>query len=136
MVDNLKAQKYVKSKPQIIEMKPKLSVDNPNAQLHGKIQIIKMKPKPIADNLKAKPCIQIQIQILMMKRRFHFFYFFLRSSSIFFVGILSSWVKIRLHTENQLPMLPGSALKVPGGCRTGAGARFCQLIIMSHSNSS
>jgi hypothetical protein len=27
----------------------------------------------------------------------------------------SSWVKIRLHTENQLPMLPGSALKVPVG---------------------
>ena len=24
----------------------------------------------------------------------------------------SSWVKIRLHTENQLPGLPGSALKV------------------------
>ena len=30
-----------------------------------------------------------------------------------FLGRLSSWVKIRLHTENQLPMLPGSALKVP-----------------------
>ena len=29
----------------------------------------------------------------------------------FFVGRLSSWVKIRLHTENQLPMLYGSALK-------------------------
>ena len=25
---------------------------------------------------------------------------------------LSSWVKIRLHTENQLPKLSGSALKV------------------------
>ena len=24
-------------------------------------------------------------------------------------------VKIRLHTQNELPMLPGSALKVPGG---------------------
>ena len=33
---------------------------------------------------------------------------FLRSSSIFFWGRLSSWVKIRLHTENQLPKLPGS----------------------------
>ena len=27
----------------------------------------------------------------------------------------SGWVKIRMHTENQLPRLPGSALKVPGG---------------------
>ena len=32
----------------------------------------------------------------------------------FFLHISSSWVKIRLHTENQLPRLPGSALKVPG----------------------
>ena len=50
--------------------------------------------------------------------------FFLRSSSFFplffevvfhfFLGPLSSWVKIRLHTKNQLPRLPGSALKVPG----------------------
>jgi hypothetical protein len=30
----------------------------------------------------------------------------------FFWGRLSSWVKIRLHTENQLPTLSGSALKV------------------------
>ena len=29
--------------------------------------------------------------------------------------ISATWVKIRLHTENQLPRLPGSALKVPGG---------------------
>ena len=34
--------------------------------------------------------------------------------SSFFLGRLSSWVKIRLHTENQLPRLSGSALKVPG----------------------
>ena len=27
---------------------------------------------------------------------------------------LSSWVKTRLHTENKLPGLPGSALKAPG----------------------
>ena len=33
----------------------------------------------------------------------------------FFLYISSSWVKIRLHTENELPMLPGSALKVPVG---------------------
>ena len=32
-----------------------------------------------------------------------------------FLHISSGWVKIRLHTENQLPRLPGSALKVPGG---------------------
>ena len=30
----------------------------------------------------------------------------------FFLHISSSWVKIRLHTENQLPKLSGSALKV------------------------
>ena len=29
----------------------------------------------------------------------------------FFLGRLSSWVKIRLHTENQLPRLLGSGLK-------------------------
>ena len=31
----------------------------------------------------------------------------------FFLHISSRWVKIRLYTENQLPSLPGSALKVP-----------------------
>jgi hypothetical protein len=41
-----------------------------------------------------------------------FFIFFWRSSSIFFLGLLSSWVKIRLHTENQFPGLSGSGLKV------------------------
>ena len=30
----------------------------------------------------------------------------------FFLNISSSWVKIRLHTENQLPTLSWSALKV------------------------
>jgi hypothetical protein len=29
-----------------------------------------------------------------------------------FLSISSSWVNIRLHTENQLHTLPGSALKV------------------------
>ena len=29
-----------------------------------------------------------------------------------FFHISSSWVKIRLHAENHLPRLPGSALKV------------------------
>ena len=41
-------------------------------------------------------------------------------------------VKIRLHTENQLPRLPGSALKVPGGGWVGG---FLP-ILKSHSNSS
>ena len=42
---------------------------------------------------------------------FHFFFF--KVVFHFFWGRLSSWVKIRLHTENQLPRLSGSALKVP-----------------------
>ena len=33
----------------------------------------------------------------------------------FFLHISSSWVKIRLHTENELLMLSGSALKVELG---------------------
>ena len=33
----------------------------------------------------------------------------------FCLHISSSWVKIRLYTENQLPRLPGSVLKVRGG---------------------
>ena len=47
--------------------------------------------------------------------RLPFFILFLSLSSIYFLGVLSYWVKIRLHTENQLPRLPGSALKVPVG---------------------
>jgi hypothetical protein len=42
-------------------------------------------------------------------------------------------VKIRFHTENQLPMLSGSALKVPVGWWWGGG--FLP-IIKSSSNSS
>ena len=34
---------------------------------------------------------------------------------IFLLLFSSSWVKMRLHTENKLPKLPASALKVPGG---------------------
>jgi hypothetical protein len=30
----------------------------------------------------------------------------------FFLHISSRWVEIRLHTENQLPVLPGSGFKV------------------------
>jgi hypothetical protein len=43
-----------------------------------------------------------------------FDFYFLSTSSIFVGGLLSSLVKIRLHTENQLHRLSGSALKVPG----------------------
>ena len=32
--------------------------------------------------------------------------------TLFSLHISFSWVKIRLHTENQLPRLPGSDLKV------------------------
>ena len=39
----------------------------------------------------------------------------------FFLHISSSWVKIRLHTENHLPGLPGSALKVCLGGVVGGG---------------
>ena len=39
--------------------------------------------------------------------------------SVLFLHILSSWVKIRLNTENQLPRVPGSALKVPVGVVVG-----------------
>jgi hypothetical protein len=39
----------------------------------------------------------------------------------FFLHISSSWVKIRLHTENQLPGLSGSALKVWLGWVGGVG---------------
>ena len=48
-------------------------------------------------------------------------FIFFKSSSIFlnffmsssiFLGLLSSWVKISLHSKNQLPTLSGRALKV------------------------
>jgi hypothetical protein len=42
---------------------------------------------------------------------FHFFNL-LGGRLLFFGDSLSSWVKIMLHTENQLPGLSGSALKV------------------------
>ena len=52
--------------------------------------------------------------------RFIFFYFFWGRIPFFVWGRLSSWVSLRLHTENQLYTLPGSALKVcvVGGCGT------------------
>ena len=38
----------------------------------------------------------------------------------------SSWIKIRLHTENQLPGLPGSALKVcVGGVVVVGSTQLC-----------
>ena len=63
-----------------------------------------------------------------------FLIFLLRLFSFFFWGRLSSWVKIRLHTENQLPRLPGSALKVPVWWWV-VGGGFLP-ILKSHSNSS
>ena len=39
----------------------------------------------------------------------------------FFLHISSTWVKIRLYTENQLPRLSGSGLKVCGGGVGGVG---------------
>ena len=50
------------------------------------------------------------------------------SSSNFFLHISSSWVKIRLHTENELPMLSGSSLKVELG---GGVVVVVQLITLS-----
>ena len=42
----------------------------------------------------------------------------------FFLYILSSWVKIILHTKNQLPGLPGSNLKVVMGGGVVVGGWF------------
>jgi hypothetical protein len=61
------------------------------------------------------------------------FHFFLRSSSIFFWGCLSSWVKIRLHTENQLPILSGSALKVELGWGGVVGGPTNNLVYPNYS---
>ena len=44
----------------------------------------------------------------------YLFFIFLKSFSIILGGCLSSWVKIKLNTKNQLPRLPQSGLKVPG----------------------
>ena len=44
----------------------------------------------------------------------------------------SSWVNIRLHTENQLPRLPGSALKFP---LVGGWVGWVPNLIKSSSNS-
>ena len=70
---------------------------------------------------------------------FHF-YFCWRSFFCFgrlpfvFGGLLSSWVKISLHTENQLPGLPGSACKVSVGWwgGGGGGGDGFHLIMWSH----
>ena len=39
-------------------------------------------------------------------------------------NVYSIWIKIWLHTENQLPRLPGSALKVPGCWLFKGGSHF------------
>ena len=53
---------------------------------------------------------------------------------LLFLHISSSWVKIRLHTKNQLPRLPGRALKVSLGL-SGASTAYMvvQLITLSLS---
>jgi hypothetical protein len=45
----------------------------------------------------------------------YFFLFFLDGTPIMFLHISSIWVKIMLYTENQLPRLSGSGLKVCDG---------------------
>jgi hypothetical protein len=52
------------------------------------------------------------------------FLFSLGRLPFFLGGRLSSWVKIRLHIKNQLPRLPGSALKSPGGVVGGWVASY------------
>ena len=51
----------------------------------------------------------------------------------FFLHILSSLVNFRLHTENWLCTLPGSALKVPvvgsGWCLVGGGGKKVNIVI-------
>jgi hypothetical protein len=44
----------------------------------------------------------------------------------FFYGTPSSWVKIRLYTENQLPKLSGSALKV---CCGGVDGLYTNYVV-------
>ena len=51
----------------------------------------------------------------------------------FFLHILSSWVKIRLYTENQLPMLSGTALKVYVGGWGGGGGPTNNLVYPNYS---
>ena len=75
--------------------------------------------------------------MLAAKAKYHYwggivfhFSFFLKSFSIFLGGRLSSWVKIRLHTKNQLPRLPGSGLKCNHMWCGGGG--FLPIII--HTN--
>ena len=51
--------------------------------------------------------------------------FFLWDPIFLLLHISSSWVKIRLHTENQLPRLPGSTLKVyVGGGGVGGPTKY------------
>jgi hypothetical protein len=65
---------------------------------------------------------KVVILVFQKKMRLSSFSFFVLRSSSFFIffnvvfhsfgGRLSSWIKIRLNTENQLTVLPRSALKV------------------------
>ena len=55
-----------------------------------------------------------------------YFLFFIAfdGTPIFVLHISSTWVKIRLYTENQLPRLSGSGLKVPGGWLVGGPTHY------------
>ena len=62
----------------------------------------------------------VEIVLFLVRLSSAFFYIFFDGTPI--LHISSSWVKIRLYTENQLPRLSGSGLKVccvVGVCRWG-----------------
>jgi hypothetical protein len=63
----------------------------------------------------------------------------LRSASLFknievFFYISSSWVKVRLHTENQLARLAGSAFKVSAGWGGLSGCGVSSTALCGHTN--
>ena len=82
-------------------------------------------------HFKVKHQLQLRLSWAVIIYIIIFFYFFLAPQFLevmIFLHISSSWVKIRLHTENQLPRLPGSALKVPGGVHYGYKVRYTTAI--------
>ena len=59
-----------------------------------------------------------------------YFYLFLWGGGYpyFLLNISFSYVKLRLYTKNQLPRLPGSALKVPGAVHYGYKVKYTTAI--------